>query len=212
MNDGPQGYNSYGKYAGKSTQYPSLLTVAASFSTATARAYASAIAEEFVAKGANVLLGPDVEVTRATLAGRSFETLSGEDPYLGSQLVAPFVKAVQDHGIIACVKHFLDNNQEIYRRSMNVEVGDRTQHEIYTPVFKAAFDAGAAAVMCSYNKVSGTHACENKELLTDLLRNELNFRGFVISDWGATHDALRSAQAGLDIDMQTVGDEGGAPL
>merc|ERR1719346_974487 len=125
MNDGPQGYNSYGKYAGKSTQYPSLLTVAASFSTATARAYASAIAEEFVAKGSNVLLGPDVEVTRAALTGRSYETISGEDPFLGAKLVQPFVQAVQEKGVIAVVKHWLDNNQEIYRQSMTAEVGDR---------------------------------------------------------------------------------------
>lgn len=202
MNDGPQGYNSYGAFPGKSTQYPALLAVAASFSPETSRRYASAIAEEFVAKGANVLLGPDVEVTRATLTGRSFETISGEDPYLGGQLVQAFVKAVQDHGIIACVKHFLDNNQEIYRQSMNVEVGDRAQHEIYLPVFKAAFEAGAAAVMCSYNKVYGQYACENDRLLTKLLREDLGFNGFVLSDWGATHDALRSAKAGLDIDMQ----------
>uniref|UniRef100_A0A6U9BDF8 Probable beta-glucosidase G n=1 Tax=Zooxanthella nutricula TaxID=1333877 RepID=A0A6U9BDF8_9DINO len=202
MNDGPQGYNSYERFAGKSTQFPSLLTVAASFSTSTARRYAGAIADEFVAKGANVLLGPDVEVTRAALTGRSFETLSGEDPFLGSQLVQAFVKAVQDRGIIACVKHFLDNNQEIYRQTMNVEVSDRAQHEIYLPVFKAAFDAGAAAVMCSYNKVYGQHACENHKLLTKFLRDDLGFRGFVLSDWGATHDALRSAKAGLDIDMQ----------
>jgi len=202
MNDGPQGYNSYGRFKGKSTQYPALLSVAASFSPETARRYATAIAEEFVAKGANVLLGPDVEVTRATLTGRSFETISGEDPFLGSSLVPAYVKAVQDHGIIVCVKHFLDNNQEIYRQSMNVEVEDRTQHEFYLPVFKAAFESGAAAVMCSYNKVYGHYACENDKLLTKFLREDLGFKGFVVSDWGATHDAIRSAKAGLDIDMQ----------
>jgi len=211
-NDGPQGYNTYGSHPGTSTQLPCLLAVAASFDPGAATRYATVVAEEFKAKGANVLLGPDVEVLRAPLAGRGFETLSGEDPFLGSKMVAPFVQAVQALGIMACVKHWLDNNSEDYRMSMSVSVDARTQHEIYMPVFKAAFEAGAAAVMCSYNKVAGTHACENKELLTDLLRRELNFRGLVISDWGATHDALRSAQAGLDIDMQTVGDAGGKPL
>merc|ERR1719210_2297119 len=88
---------------------------------------------------------------------------------------------------------------------MSVSVDDRTQHEIYMPVFKAAIDAGAGAVMCSYNKVDGTHACENPKLLGKLLRQDLNFHGFVISDWGATHDAVRSMKAGLDIDMQGVG-------
>mmetsp|Transcript_144416 Transcript_144416/g.366588 ORF Transcript_144416/g.366588 Transcript_144416/m.366588 type:complete len:541 (-) Transcript_144416:137-1759(-) len=85
---------------------------------------------------------------------------------------------------------------------MNVEVGDRAQHEIYLPVFKAAFESGATAVMCSYNKVYGQYACENEKLLTKFLREDLGFKGFVLSDWGATHDALRSAKAGLDIDMQ----------
>mmetsp|Transcript_75402 Transcript_75402/g.166829 ORF Transcript_75402/g.166829 Transcript_75402/m.166829 type:complete len:899 (+) Transcript_75402:59-2755(+) len=202
MNDGPQGFNSYGTSPGTSTQFPALLTVAASFDPEAARRYAAAIAEEFIAKGANVLLGPDVEVTRATLTGRSFETISGEDPYLGSKLVQPFIKAIQDRGIIATVKHWLDNNQEIFRLSMNAEVADRAQHEIYMPVFKAAFDAGAAGLMCSYNKVYGVHACENSKLLKQLLRTDAGFRGYVISDWGATHDALRSALAGLDIDMQ----------
>jgi len=204
MNDGPQGYNVYGTHPGTTTQFPCLLALAATFDPGAATAYATAIAEEFVGKGANVLLGPDVEVMRAPLTGRSFETLSGEEPYLGAQLVGPFVTAVQAHGIIATVKHWLDNNEEIYRQTMDVEIDDRTQHEIYMAVFKAAIDAGAASVMCSYNKVYGTHACENEKLLKTLLREELNFRGYVISDWGATHDAVRSAMAGLDIDMQTT--------
>lgn len=202
MNDGPQGYNTYqDTLAGTSTQFPCLLAVAASFNPETASSYAGAIADEFVVKSSNVLLGPDVEVTRAPLTGRGFETISGEDPYLGSQLVGPFVRAIQKRGIIATVKHWLDNNQEIYRMTMNAEVDDRAQHEIYMPAFKAAFEAGAAAVMCSYNKVNGDHACGSQELLTTLLRDELGFKGFVVSDWGATHDAEKSALAGLDVEM-----------
>lgn len=202
LNDGPQGYNSYGAYPGTSTQFPALISVAASFSEETSEKYARAVAEEFAAKGANVLLGPDVEVQRAPLTGRSFETVAGEDPHLGSQLVRPFVRAIQEHGIIVTVKHWLDNNQEIYRQTMNAIVDDRAQHEIYMPVFAAAFEAGAGSVMCSYNKVNGVHACENKELLTKLLRDELGFKGYVVSDWGATHDAQSSAEAGLDVEMQ----------
>jgi beta-glucosidase len=202
MNDGPQGYNGYTKdTASKSTQFPALLSIAASFNPETSWKYAQAVAEEFTAKGSNVLLGPDVEIIRSPLSGRSFETLTGEDPYLGSELVRPFVRAVQAKGIIATVKHWLDNNQEIYRQSMNVEVGDREQHEIYMPVFKAAFEAGAGSVMCAYNKVYGEHACENQKLLHDLLREDLGFRGFVVSDWGATHDGVKSAFAGLDVEM-----------
>ncbi|CAK0884439.1 unnamed protein product, partial [Prorocentrum cordatum] len=205
MNDGPQGFNPYTEEAnqGTTTQFPCLLAVAATFDPEASRRYANAIAEEFVGKGANVLLGPDVEVLRVAVAGRSFETLSGEDPYLGSQLVKPFVEAVQGKGIIATVKHWLNNNQEVMRMTMSVEVGDRAQHEIYTPVFKAAFEAGAAAVMCSYNKVYGTYACENDRILKKLLRDDLGFRGLLMSDWEATHDAKASANGGLDIEMPT---------
>mmetsp|Transcript_110619 Transcript_110619/g.309455 ORF Transcript_110619/g.309455 Transcript_110619/m.309455 type:complete len:916 (+) Transcript_110619:57-2804(+) len=202
MNDGPQGYNAYTTdKASKSTQFPALLSIAASFNPEISRRYAQAVAEEFTVKGSNVLLGPDVEIIRSPLSGRSFETLTGEDPYLGSELVRPFVRAVQAKGIIATVKHWLNNNEEIYRQSMNVEVGDREQHEIYMPVFKAAFEAGAGAVMCAYNKVRGDHACESNYLLTQLLREEVGFRGYVVSDWGAVHDGIKAANAGLDVEM-----------
>jgi len=202
MQDGPQGFNPYQEIlAGTATQFPSLLSVAASFNPKVAKAYGEAVADEFVTKGANVLLGPDVEVTRATLSGRCFETLSGEDPFLGSQMVKPYVQMVQARGIIATVKHWLDNNQEIYRDTMTSVVGERANHEIYMPVFKAAIDAGAGALMCAYNKVNGHHACESEHLLTQLLRKELRFKGYVVSDWGATHDAEKSANTGLDVEM-----------
>lgn len=203
MNDGPQGFNHYqDALAGSTTQFPCLLALAASFDPGLVWRYADAVADEFVRKGSNVLLGPDIEVSRAPLTGRSFESLSGEDPFLGSELVQPYIKAVQARGIIATVKHWIDNNQEIYRQTMTSLVGEREQHEIYMQPFKAAFDAGAGAVMCAYNLVNGEHACQNKHLLKTLLREELGFKGFVVSDWGATHDAVDAANAGLDIEMQ----------
>lgn len=203
MNDGPQGFNIYTDPAmvGTTTQFPCLLAVAASFDPAVSGKYANAIVEEFITKGANVLLGPDLEVTRVPSTGRSFETLTGEDPFLGSRLVETYITAVQSRGIIATIKHWLNNNQEIGRMTMDVRVSDRVQHEIYMPAFKAAIDAGAGAVMCSYNKVYGEHACENKKLLKQMLREDAKFRGFVMSDWGATHDAVRSVQSGLDVEM-----------
>mmetsp|Transcript_24766 Transcript_24766/g.71053 ORF Transcript_24766/g.71053 Transcript_24766/m.71053 type:complete len:954 (+) Transcript_24766:50-2911(+) len=202
LNDGPQGYNHYQKkLAGTTTQFPSLLTLAATFDAEASRRYAKAISTEFVQKGANVMLGPDVEVGRNALSGRAFETLSGEDPYLGSELVRPFVQETLKRGIIVTIKHWLDNNEEDYRQTMSVEVPSRAQHEIYMPVFKAAIEEGAGAVMCSYQKVDGTHACANEHLLKKLLRDDLGFKGFVMSDWGATHDALKSARSGLDMEM-----------
>lgn len=208
LNDGPQGYNHYQqKLAGTTTQFPCLLAVAASFDPEVSRDYAEAIAAEFVAKGANVMLGPDIEVGRNPLSGRSFESLSGEDPFLGSKLVEPFVRETLGKGIIVTVKHWLDNNEEDFRMTMNVNVSERAQHEIYMPVFKAAIDAGAGAVMCAYNKVYGVSACENRHLLKKLLREDLGFRGFVMSDWGATHDAERSAKQGLDMEMPGGADD-----
>lgn len=203
LNDGPQGFNIYTDQgmAGTTTQFPCLLAVSASFDPEVSAKYAAAIVEEFAVKGANVLLGPDLEVTRVASTGRSFETLTGEDPYLGSRLVETYIGAVQSKGIIATIKHWLDNNQEIARMTMNVEVSDRAQHEIYMPAFKAAIDAGAGAVMCSYNKIYGTYACENEKLLKQLLRKDAGFRGFVMSDWGATHNAEASVKSGLDVEM-----------
>mmetsp|Transcript_71999 Transcript_71999/g.154040 ORF Transcript_71999/g.154040 Transcript_71999/m.154040 type:complete len:911 (-) Transcript_71999:56-2788(-) len=202
MNDGPQGYNGYQEIVwGKATQFPDLIAVAGSFDTEAAKRYGAAIAEEFKHKGCNVLLGPDVEVIRSQLSGRTFETLSGEDPFLGSQLAQAYVHEVQKRGIIATAKHWLDNNQETDRQKVNVEVSDRAQHEIYMPSFKGAIDAGAGAVMCSYNKVYGEYACENSKLLRDLLRKDLGFKGFVVSDWGATHSAKGSLKGGLNVEM-----------
>lgn len=208
LNDGPQGYNHYQTaLKGTTTQFPALLTVAASFDPEASRRYARAVAKEFAAKGSNVMLGPDVEVGRNPLSGRAFETLSGEDPFLGSALVKPFVEETLKRGIIVTVKHWLDNNEEDFRMTMSVSVGERAQHELYMPVFKAAFEAGAGAVMCSYQKVAGAWACENAHILKKLLRDELGFRGFVMSDWGATHDAVRSANSGLDMEMPGGADD-----
>jgi len=202
MNDGPQGYNGYtDPTVGKGTQFPDLIALAASFDPSVASDYGKAISEEFRLKGCNVLLGPDVEVVRTPLSGRSFESLTGEDPYLGGQLAAAYVWEVHRHGLIATAKHWLDNEQEVHRQELDVIVGTRAQHEIYMPPFKAAIDAGAGAVMCSYNKVNGDYACENNELLNKLLREDLGFKGFVVSDWGAVHSGAKSVSSGLNVEM-----------
>lgn len=199
MNDAGQGFHGPGN---TSTQFPSLLGLAATFDTGAVKKYASALAQEFVDKGANVLLGPAIDIARVPQSGRAFETLSGEDPFLGSKLVQPYIQTVEDRGIITVLKHFLNNNNEENRHSTDVQVSDKAQYELYLPAFKAAIDAGAGGVMCSYNKVDGQHACESKKLLKDFLRRDLGFKGFVVSDWGAVYDAKRSVHNGLDIEMK----------
>lgn len=202
MQDGGQGFRTHGDNTPiTATQFPGLLGLASTFNVAASKEYGEALAEEFVNKGANVVLGPELDIARVPHSGRTFESLSGEDPYLGATLVKPYIRAVQSRGIIAVMKHFQNNNHESARHWTNVEVSDRTQHELYLPPFKAGIEAGAGGVMCSYNKVYGHYACENPKLLKEFLREDLGFKGFVISDWGGVYDAIRSAKNGLDIEM-----------
>jgi beta-glucosidase len=166
---------------------------------------ATAMGKEFSTKGANVILGPGVFVVRVAKGGRNFETLAGEDPYLGSRLGAQFVNGVQSQGVIATLKHFVFNNQENSRGDYNSEVDDKTAWELYYPPFQAGVDAGAAAVMCSYNKEDGRHSCANSRRLKTDLKGKMGFRGFVMSDWGAEHGT--SISDGEDMDM--VNGQGG---
>jgi len=160
---------------------------------------------EFRGKGANVMLGPSVNVHRVASNGRNFEYLSGEDPYLGARLVRPFVRGVQSEGVMACAKHFAFNEQETNRGTdkgpaSSSEVEARTAWEIYYPPFEAAVEAGVGSFMCSYNRVNGTHACENPDILARDLKGTMGFKGFVMSDWGATH-STGAVATGLDQDM-----------
>jgi len=155
---------------------------------------------EFRGKGANVLLGPSIQVHRTAWGGRNFEYISGEDPYLGSVLTRAYVRGVQGEGVMAVGKHWAFNEQETNRMSCNVRVDERTAWELYYPPFAAAVEAGAGAVMCAYNKVNGTYACENEDLLQRDLRERMGFQGMVISDWGATKSAA-SFLRGMDMDM-----------
>eukprot|EP01127_Copromyxa_protea_P012575 TRINITY_DN3300_c0_g1_i5.p1 TRINITY_DN3300_c0_g1~~TRINITY_DN3300_c0_g1_i5.p1 ORF type:complete len:594 (+),score=128.70 TRINITY_DN3300_c0_g1_i5:106-1782(+) len=151
-------------------------------------------------KGTNIALGPMVNIARVPVGGRNFESF-GEDPYLSSQMVVPQVLGIQENGIMACVKHWAANNQEYHRRTVSENVDERTLHEIYFPAFKAAIDAGVASLMCSYNKVNNVYACENEYTLNTVLKNAWGYKGFVMSDWGATHSTVLAANSGLDMQM-----------
>jgi beta-glucosidase len=200
MNDGPQGFRAV-LHPGTSTAWPCALSMAATWDEELVYQWGQAMAVEFRNKGANVLLGPGVNVARVPQNGRNFEYLSGEDPVLGAKLVAAEIRAIQQQGVIANVKHFVHNNQETNRTTVNQVVDERTHWEVYMPPFVAAVEAGVLSVMCSYNKINGFYACENNSTLSADLKERLGFQGFVVSDWKATHSTHQAALAGLDMEM-----------
>eukprot|EP00755_Sulcionema_specki_P016436 Sspe_Gene.10360::Locus_3458_Transcript_1_1_Confidence_1.000_Length_2315::g.10360::m.10360/K05349/bglX; beta-glucosidase len=198
MNDGPQGFRDNAR-PGSTTAWPSGLTVAASFDVEVTGAWGDGMGKEFWGKGANVQLGPGLCLARVPRNGRNFEYLSGEDPFLGYSLVQPVITAIQRHGVVANAKHWVNNNQETDRTTVSEDVDERTQFEMYYPPFEGAVEAGVGSVMCSYNKIRGTYSCENPETLARDLKERLGFKGWVMSDWGATHST--SINEGLDQEM-----------
>jgi beta-glucosidase len=184
----------------KSTAFPCPLALSATWNTQLAYQYAKAIGEECRAGGIAVLLGPGMNIYRISQCGRNFEYF-GEDPFLAARMVENYVVGVQETGTMATLKHFLCNNTDHHRRRSNSVVDERTVREIYTPAFKAGIDAGALAVMTSYNQVNGEWTGQSKEVITDLLRNGLGFNGLVMSDWWSVFDPLKAIRSGLDLDM-----------
>ncbi len=220
FSDGPAGVRS-----GEATALPSPIALGASFNPRNAAADARVIADEVIKKGNDIVFAPTVDIVRTPLAGRVFEALGGEDPYLSSHLAVPWIKAVQRKGLIANVKHYMGNNQEgtgpladearpgnpavslgAYatvgnRMRIDARIGERTMHELYLPMFEAAVKkAHVASVMCAYNKVNGPYACQNKTLLEDILRGEWGFKGMTIADYAAAHNAGPALRNGLDIE------------
>ena len=211
MNDGPQGFRATRLDGGTSTAFPCALAVAAGWDAGNAVAFGAAMGVEFAAKGCGMMLGPALNVARLPTCGRNFEYLSGEDGALGAVMAAAVVSGVQSKGVIANAKHYVNNNQEFARGSVDAVVDERTHVEIYLPPFEAAVDAGVGSIMCSYNRLTilrgnntnttATYACEDRFTITDELKGRLGFDGFVVSDWGATHSTVASALAGLDMEM-----------
>lgn len=184
----------------RSTAFPCPLMLAATFNPDLTRRYATAVGEECRAGGVEVLLGPGVNITRNSQCGRNFEYF-GEDPHLSSVMTAAYVRAIQSTGTAACLKHFICNGTEFYRRRSNSVVDERALHEIYLPPFKAGIDAGAAYVMTSYNQVNGEWAGQNSYLINELLRGELGFRGCVMSDWSSVYDTEKVVKNGVNTEM-----------
>ncbi|WOF23337.1 glycoside hydrolase family 3 C-terminal domain-containing protein [Microbacterium betulae] len=165
-----------------------------------------ALGRESRALGVDVLLGPGVNIKRSPLCGRNFEYFS-EDPLLAGSLGAGWVRGIQSQGVGASLKHFAANNQETERMRVSAEVDERTLREIYLPAFeRAVTDAQPATVMCSYNRINGVYASQNRWLLTDVLRDEWGYEGYVVSDWGAVVDPPAAVAAGLDLTMPAAGE------
>ena len=181
--------------------FPALTCLAATWNPEMSALYGKSIGEEARYRNKNVLLGPGVNINRTPLNGRNFEYM-GEDPWLASRMVVPYITEVQKNGVAACVKHYALNNQEVDRDHVSVLVDDRTLHEIYLPGFKAAVtEGGAWSIMPGYNKYNGDHACENSVLLLDILKGDWGFDGVAISDWGAVHNTDKVATNGLDMEF-----------
>lgn len=197
LEDGPQGVADGVKLT---TCWPSALTVVASWDTQLMYQWGVALGKEQRMKGTNVMLGPMINIARVPVGGRNFESF-GEDPVLAATMVGPSVKGIQSQGVIACAKHYVDNNQEYHRTTVSENVDERTQHEIYMPAFKAAVDAGVGSFMCGYNKVNNVYACENNYTLNTVLKDMWGYEGWVMSDWGATHSTVLAANSGLDQQM-----------
>lgn len=184
-----------------STSLPPLTALSATWDPALAALFGDTLGAEARDRRKDVILGPGLNIMRTPLNGRNFEYM-GEDPFLASAMVVPLVRAIQAQDVAACVKHYAANNQELNRLGVDVEMDERTLQEIYLPAFRAAVvDGGALVVMGAYNKFRGVHCCHNDYLLNQVLKKEWGFPGFVVSDWGGTHDTLEAALGGLDVEM-----------
>ncbi|KAH7196454.1 glycoside hydrolase superfamily [Fusarium flagelliforme] len=205
LQDGPLGI----RFADNATAWPAGITVGATFNRKLMYERGHAHGKEAKGKGVNVILGPAIgPLGRAPAGGRNWEGF-GPDPYLQGIAGAETIRGIQDAGVMATIKHFIGNEQEHFRQAwewglpnaISSNIDDRTLHEIYGWPFQNAVKAGVASVMCSYNMVNNSYACQNSKLLNGILKDEMGFQGFVMSDWLAQRSGVASALAGLDMSM-----------
>jgi beta-glucosidase len=214
VSDGPNGARGGGSLVGgvRAAAFPVGIALAASWDPALVEAIGTALAEEALSKGARVLLAPTINLHRSPLNGRNFECYS-EDPLLSAEIAVAFVRGVQSHGVAATAKHFVGNESEFERTTINSEIDERSLREVYLPPFEAAVRrAGVWAVMTAYNKVNGTFASEHHELLTEVLRQQWGFDGVAMSDWFGSHSTAATVAAGLDLEMPGPTRDRGAKL
>ena len=181
--------------------FPALTCLAATWNPQMARLYGESLGEEALYRGKAMILGPGVNIYRTPLGGRNFEYM-GEDPWLASRMVVPYIQGLQSKGVSACVKHYALNNDEEYRHQVNVVISDRALHEIYLPAFKAAVtEAGTWGIMGAYNLYKNQHNCHNDILLNQILKRDWQFDGVVVSDWGGCHNTEEAITNGLDLEF-----------
>ena len=183
--------------------FPALTCLAATWNPQMAALYGHSLGEEALYRGKGMILGPGVNIYRTPLGGRNFEYM-GEDPYLTSRMVIPYVQGLQSCGVASCVKHYCLNNDEEYRHQVNVIISDRALHEIYLPGFEAAVKEGKAwGIMGAYNLYKDEHNCHNQYTLNKILKQDWGFDGVVVSDWGGAHDLDQAVKNGLDMEFGT---------
>ena len=196
--DGPLGIRQ-----GQGTAFPASIAMSATWDLDLMEETGVAFGKEWRNKGRHVVLGPCMNIVRVPHGGRNFETY-GEDPFLNSRMAVAMISGIQSQDVIACAKHYACNNQELDRYNINILVEERAFREIYLPAFKASVEeAGVWAVMSSYNRLNGPYATANNYLQQTILKDEWGFKGFVVSDWGAVHDTVGPANAGLDLEMDS---------
>lgn len=207
VSDGPHGLRKQREGADdindsiKAVCFPTGCATACSFDRDLLYQLGMLLGEECQAENVSIILGPAVNIKRTPLCGRNFEYFS-EDPYLSSEMACNHIQGVQSQGVGTSIKHFAANNQESRRMTASSQIDERTLREIYLASFEYAVKVGKPwTVMCSYNRINEVFASENKKLLTDILRNEWGFKGYVMSDWGAVNNRVDGLKAGLDLEM-----------
>jgi beta-glucosidase len=189
----------------KAVCFPAGCGAAASFNRDLIEDMGRTLGNECQAEGVSVILGPAINIKRSPLCGRNFEYYS-EDPLLATEMAGALIKGVQSKHVGTSIKHFFANNQETRRMSASSEMDERTMREIYLAAFEGAITKQKPwTVMCSYNRINGVYAAENRMALTDILRGEWGFDGYVVSDWGAVNRRVPDLIAGLDLEMPSSG-------